>query len=416
MILGLRLKEPGRGHWEREAAGASAAVVNTDEVPPSFAESIRILWQVGTLRRIWYSLPFLAAAFIGLITLTSLYYEQVFHLDDFQRGLVAAFAEPGQIVALLLGIPLASRLMLRDPGLGLKMLAVVGILVAARVGAVRARAVAVARDRDELPRRRVRVVARARHLRRRSRSRSRPRCGRWATRWRRCSSCPASSRSTSSARSPTPYGLRAGLLVVAPIFLIGAWILASGSLYVRSDINRVWTSTAAQAEVMLKRQQGEVKLLLVRNVDVHYDNVQVLFGVNFEVDEGEIVALLGTNGAGKSTLLKTISGLVEATNGAVVFDGRDMTYAPPNEVAGRGVVQMPGGQGVFPTLSVAEHLRLASWLHRKDKAAVAAVDRARARALPRAARAGSTSPRATSPAASSRCSRSAWRSSRSRAC
>ena len=130
------------------------------------------------------------------------------------------------------------------------------------------------------------------------------------------------------------YGLRAGLFIVAPIFLIGAWILASGSFYVRSDINRVWTSTAAQAEVMFKRQQGEVKLLLVRNVDVHYDSVQVLFGVNFEVDEGEIVALLGTNGAGKSTLLKTISGLVEATNGAVVFDGRDMTYAPPNEVAG----------------------------------------------------------------------------------
>ena len=96
---------------------------------------------------------------------------------------------------------------------------------------------------------------------------------------------------------------------------------------------------------MFKRQQGEVKLLLVRNVDVHYDGVQVLFGVNFEVDEGEIVALLGTNGAGKSTLLKTIAGLVEATNGAVVFDGRDMTYAPPNEVAGRGVVHDAGRPG-----------------------------------------------------------------------
>src|SRR5207248_4500677 len=167
------------------------------------------------------------------------------------------------------------------------------------------------------------------------------------------------------------YGIRAGLLIVAPIFLIGAWILASGSVYVKSDINRVWTSTAAQAEVAFKRKQGEVKLLLVRNVDVHYDSVQVLFGVNFEVDEGEIVALLGTNGAGKSTLLKSVAGLGQATNGAIVFDGRDMTYAPPNEVAGRGVVLFPGGQGVFPSLSVAEHLRLASWLHRHDKRHVA---------------------------------------------
>ena len=67
----------------------------------------------------------------------------------------------------------------------------------------------------------------------------------------------------------------------------------------KADINQVWTSTAAQAEVRHQRSQGEVKLLLVRNVDVSYDNVQVLFGVNFEIDEGEIVALLGTNGAGQ---------------------------------------------------------------------------------------------------------------------
>ena len=137
---GSRCSEPGRGHWERAAAGASADVVGTDEVPPSFAESIRILWQVGTLRRIWYSLPFLAASFIGLITLTSLYYEQVFHLGDVQRGLVAAFAEPAQIVGILLGIPLAARLMLRDPGLGLRMLAVVGMVDRRRVDRVRARA------------------------------------------------------------------------------------------------------------------------------------------------------------------------------------------------------------------------------------------------------------------------------------
>ena len=109
-----------------------------------------------------------------------------------------------------------------------------------------------------------------------------------------------------------------------------------------------------------------MKLLLVRNVDVSYDNVQVLFGVNFEIDEGEIVALLGTNGAGKSTLLKAIAGVVPADGGAIVFDGRDATYAPPHEIAARGIVMVPGGQGVFPSLTVDENLRLAGWLDRDD--------------------------------------------------
>src|SRR5262249_35077847 len=84
------------------------------------------------------------------------------------------------------------------------------------------------------------------------------------------------------------------------------------------------------------------------------------------VDEGEIVALLGTNGAGKSTLLKSISGLVEATGGAIIFDGRDMTHTPPDEIAARGVTQVPGGQGVFPSLTGAEKLRLGGWLQRRE--------------------------------------------------
>ena len=345
-------------------------MIGTDEIPPSFAESIRILWQVGTLRRIWYSLPFLAASFIGLVTLTSLYYEQVFGLGDFQRGVVAACAEPAQIVAILLGIPLAARLMLRDPGLGMRMLAVVGTLIAAcwivfalapNLGLAIAMNILVSGLSSLL----VPGIFAALSLT------IPPKVRAMGFSMAALFIVPGLLALYIVGGIADTYGIRAGLLIVAPIFLIGAWILASGSIFVRSDINRVWTSTAAQAEVMYKRQQGEVKLLLVRNVDVHYDSVQVLFSVNFEVDEGEIVALLGTNGAGKSTLLKTISGLVEATNGAVVFDGRDMTYAPPNEVAGRGVVQMPGGHGTFPSLTVAEHLRLASWLHRKDKERVA---------------------------------------------
>ena len=67
VLLGLRLREPKRGVWEKRAAGAEAEAVETEDLPPSFAESWRIVWQVGTLRRIFYALPFLAVALIGQI-------------------------------------------------------------------------------------------------------------------------------------------------------------------------------------------------------------------------------------------------------------------------------------------------------------------------------------------------------------
>ena len=130
VVLGLRLREPGRGHHERRAAGASEEVIATDEQPPSWAESVRILWQIRTLRRIWFSLPFLAASVIGLASLTSIYYEEVFDLSESQRGFVAGVTEPAQVVGILIGIPLASRLMLRDPGLGLRLLSIVAVGIA----------------------------------------------------------------------------------------------------------------------------------------------------------------------------------------------------------------------------------------------------------------------------------------------
>ena len=107
-------------------------------------------------------------------------------------------------------------------------------------------------------------------------------------------------------------------------------------------------------------------LLVCRSVDVAYGPVQVLFGVDLEVRRGEIVALLGTNGAGKSTLLKAISGLVRPKGGEVTFAGQTITGRPANKTAELGLVQMPGGKGVFPQLSVRENLRLACWLFRDD--------------------------------------------------
>ncbi len=102
-----------------------------------------------------------------------------------------------------------------------------------------------------------------------------------------------------------------------------------------------------------------------------YGPVQVLFGVDLDVAPGEIVALLGTNGAGKSTLLKAVCGLLRPSSGTVRMGGGRVP-ASPDRAARAGISLMPGGRGVFPTLTVTDNLRLAGWLRRHDRRAQAA--------------------------------------------
>ena len=111
-------------------------------------------------------------------------------------------------------------------------------------------------------------------------------------------------------------------------------------------------------------------LLRIKSLDVAYGQVQVLFGVDLDVTEGEVIALLGTNGAGKSTVLRAISGLVAPRAGTITLDGEDITGIAPHRVASLGVSQVPGGRGIFPSLTVAENLRIACWMFRHDTARV----------------------------------------------
>jgi ABC-type branched-subunit amino acid transport system ATPase component/ABC-type branched-subunit amino acid transport system permease subunit len=120
-------------------------------------------------------------------------------------------------------------------------------------------------------------------------------------------------------------------------------------------------STEKQDAHAAVEQRSDV-LLDCRDVNVAYDGVQVLFGVDLEVSRGEIVALLGTNGAGKSTLLKAITGLIGPSGGTISFGGDDVTGADARSLARRGIALMPGGRGVFPTLTVDEHFTVARWL------------------------------------------------------
>lgn len=107
-------------------------------------------------------------------------------------------------------------------------------------------------------------------------------------------------------------------------------------------------------------------LLECRAVEVAYGSVQILFGIDLQVERGEIVALLGTNGAGKSTLLKAVSGLVTPIGGTITFGGQDISRAKAVAIAKMGVVHVPGGKATFPTLTVAEHFTVGAWLLSKD--------------------------------------------------
>jgi branched-chain amino acid transport system ATP-binding protein len=169
------------------------------------------------------------------------------------------------------------------------------------------------------------------------------------------------------------YGLRVGVALSAPLFVVGAIIIASAGTSVDADIRQARAAAAAATASLaldgppdpLTGRTGRA-MLVIRDLDVHYGGVQVLFNVDFDVHDGEIVALLGTNGAGKSTLLRAIAGTQAPSNGAVFFDGEDITHLPPSAHALAGVVSMPGGKAVFPTLTVREHLRLASSVYDDD--------------------------------------------------
>ena len=109
--------------------------------------------------------------------------------------------------------------------------------------------------------------------------------------------------------------------------------------------------------------------LEVRDLHVYYGAVHALKGVSVHAEAGEIVTLIGANGAGKSTLLRTISGLVPAKSGQVLFEGRDITRVPAHEIVALGVSQSPEGRMVFANLSVEDNLELGAY-RRKDRAEI----------------------------------------------
>ena len=107
-------------------------------------------------------------------------------------------------------------------------------------------------------------------------------------------------------------------------------------------------------------------LLEIKDLEVNYGVIKAIKGVSFDVNEGEIIALIGANGAGKTTILHTITGLIQAKKGSIVFDGKELTKTPPHKIVSMGMAHVPEGRRVFAELSVYENLKLGAYTT-KDK-------------------------------------------------
>lgn len=111
-------------------------------------------------------------------------------------------------------------------------------------------------------------------------------------------------------------------------------------------------------------------MLEVKDIEVYYGVIRALKGISFEVNQGEVIALIGANGAGKTTTLHTLTGLLKAKSGSIIFEGKDITKIPAHKIVEMGIAHVPEGRRVFSQLSVYENLKMGAYT-RKDKNEIA---------------------------------------------
>ncbi|HUQ39453.1 MAG TPA: MFS transporter [Acidimicrobiales bacterium] len=363
LVILWKLREPVRGYMERRAVGADDDVARAEDEPQSFGEAWRATWAIRTLRRLFISDIISNLGDVPVTIFFPFFLAERYHLNAFERGLLVLPAIVAGLVGAIIGGNMIDRFTRRNPSRVLVLLGIYSLVASFAVIVYALRPPLWILFLMGIP------FGFGKGL-----------VG------------PASSVVYSQVIPPAirTQGLQVGNLATLPAFLfvgpvfggfilsgsgyegvfawsvpfsiVGALVAISAAGFFDLDMRSALASSIASEEWRRAKRAGKGKLLVCRDVEVSYGNVQVLFGVDFDVEEGEIIALLGTNGAGKSTLLRAISGTTEANHGGIVFDGRDITHMPAHEIVGRGVVHMPGGRGVFPGLSVRENLLLGNWL------------------------------------------------------
>lgn len=369
----LRLREPVRGG--QESAGevleddGAAETADVPHIP--LGTGFRRLIQIRSLRFLYVGIGVLGFGLVSGGTLLSLHFEESLGIQELGRGVVFALLALGGLAGIPIGGKVADRLFRHNPSWPLFLIGALIPLYSL------VQAVALYLPGVVLP---VGVLMLAQAA---------------------VGATPAAVRQMVAATAPPMLrslafamlgifillygGFFGGILfgaisdatsprfalvmLVVPGTLAGV-LIAYGSRFVNGDIQMVVEDLREQHRAVERRKVEASNLLEVRNVDFSYGSVQVLFDVDLDVPEGEIMALLGTNGAGKSTLLRLITGLDHPLRGSIRFDGHDVTYLESEQLLGLGIAQMPGGKATFPGLTVRENLKVGAFTFRKDTARV----------------------------------------------
>ena len=174
-----------------------------------------------------------------------------------------------------------------------------------------------------------------------------------------------------SALLVNPLGARGAFLAITiPATVIGGVMIIRSSRFIRNDLALVVAELQDEMDEHRRRlaNEADVPAIQMSHVDFSYGHLQVLFDVSFEVQKGEVVALLGTNGAGKSTALRLLSGLGTPARGAIRLDGQTITFVAPERRAKLGIHLLQGGKGVFGDRTIADNLELGAFIYRRDRA------------------------------------------------
>jgi ABC-type branched-subunit amino acid transport system ATPase component/sugar phosphate permease len=373
--LSLWLRDPGFGKYDTQKLRQSVHDLHgedqlaEDDVSLGFFEICRRLLLVPTIRRLLVAFSVFGLLLIPFSTILSFYLDENLGLGPVERGFFFAFTALCSVIALALYGRRGEKMFRKNPG---RVLEVSGLQLAVGVTMIVA-AVAVpwapiTNALFGLASAIIAMLAPALGI-------------------ALLSVVPAQMRPHASALYgifqvgvgglagalllggiQSRYGLTGALISLLIPGVLGSLLLRNAGKYVQPDLDRMIDEVLEDEEIKrITASGGRLPMLSSRGIDFSYGQLQVLFGVDFTVDDGEMVALLGTNGAGKSTLLKVISGIGLPSAGSVRFRGQDITYLDAERRTRLGITQIPGGRAVFGPLTVVENLKSYGYSLGKDR-------------------------------------------------